>query len=389
MSPAPLPRILLVDDESNVLDGLRRQLRGAFDVSVASSGAEGLVTLRDEDSFDVVCSDFRMPGMNGAEFLAAARSAAPDTTRVLLTGQADLPGTAAVVNEGEVYRLLLKPVSTEELVVALHDAVEHHRLVVAEKELLEQTLQGSVKALAEVLALTNAALFDRTSRVRRLVGAFLDHLDIADRWSIDLAAALVHLGAVSLPPTIAKRIESGLQLTSSEQKMLDRVPEVTEELLAHIPRLEPVREAIRYSGKDFAGGSSDDVSRDGLPLGSRILRIAIDFDALTSRGTSEGFAVEMLSRTEGRYDPRLLEEFGTMLTGRPNEKVIEVMIDDLEPGMILDADLQAKTGAVLVPRGWEITSSVLARVRNFAALQDGVAEPIAILVPRDPHARIE
>ena len=152
------PRILLVDDEPNLLDALRRQLRREFSIETAGSGAEGLNVLRDKGPFVVVVSDFRMPGMDGATFLAAARGAAPDTTRVLLTGQADLAGTAAVVNQGQVFRLLLKPVGQDELIGALHDSVAYQQLRLAERVLLEETLQGSVRALMDVLALSNPAV---------------------------------------------------------------------------------------------------------------------------------------------------------------------------------------------------------------------------------------
>ncbi|OLE29358.1 MAG: hypothetical protein AUG44_04585 [Actinobacteria bacterium 13_1_20CM_3_71_11] len=374
------PRILLVDDEPNLLDALRRQLRREFSIETAGSGAEGLNVLRDKGPFVVVVSDFRMPGMDGATFLAAARGAAPDTTRVLLTGQADLAGTAAVVNQGQVFRLLLKPVGQDELIGALHDSVAYQQLRLAERVLLEETLQGSVRALMDVLALSNPAVFAHTNRIRRLTSALLDQLQAPDRWAIDLAAALAQLGAVSLPPAVTRRMESGLELTSTEKAMVEAVPDVSEQLLSTIPRLEPVRTVIRYSGKayDGTGHPADSVTGEEIPLGARILRLVHDFEELTARGTSEAYAVTVLRKRPGRYDPNLLERLDAVVTGAGYVETRLVKVTDLAPGMVLEADIKTGGGTVLVSRGQEVTATLLARVRNFAAMPDGIAEPIAV-----------
>jgi response regulator RpfG family c-di-GMP phosphodiesterase len=376
-----LPRILLVDDEPNLLDGLRRQLRREFSVEVATSGPAGLAAVADNGPFIVVVSDFRMPGMDGAAFLAAARKATPDTTRILLTGQADLAGTAAVVNEGQVFRLLLKPVDHEVLKAALRDGIAHHRLVVAERELLEQTLQGSVKALVDVLALINPEMFARASRIRRHVRSILDELDIADRWAIDLAAALSRLGTVSLPPSVSRKVETGAPLVGPEQAMVDQVPVVTEQLLSGIPRLEPVLAAIRYSRKGYDGSGRPEASVSGaeIPLGARVLRIVEDFEDLTARGEPDRFAIEALQRNPGVYDRELLDIFANIVTGRKRMYPREVMVADLEPGMILDADLLTRTGVLLVTAAHEITPSLLTRIHNFANMEAGVAEPVPVL----------
>ena len=151
MSEATPPRVLVVDDDRNLLDGLRRQLRGTFDLATALGGQEGLDVLRaagQGGAFSVVLSDYQMPQMNGASFLAAVRDVAPDATRMLLTGQADLNGVASVVNQGGVFRFLMKPVSRDVLTEALQAGVEQYRLVTAERELLEQTRLGTPRPLS-------------------------------------------------------------------------------------------------------------------------------------------------------------------------------------------------------------------------------------------------
>ena len=102
-------RVLFVDDEPNVLDSIRRQLRKSCEILTATSGVEALALLKDTGPVALVISDMRMPGMSGAELLAKIRDLYPDTVRMILSGQADLESTISAVNEGHVFRFLTKP----------------------------------------------------------------------------------------------------------------------------------------------------------------------------------------------------------------------------------------------------------------------------------------
>src|ERR1700729_3279018 len=135
-------RVLFVDDEPNVLEGIQRTLRKQVELKTASSGAEALRLIGESGPFALVVSDMRMPVMNGAQFLAKVREQEPDTVRMILSGQADFQSTIAAVNEGPIYQFLRKPCPSEELLAAVQDGLNQHRLLTVEKVLLEQTLSG-------------------------------------------------------------------------------------------------------------------------------------------------------------------------------------------------------------------------------------------------------
>jgi len=137
-----LPRVLFVDDEPHVLDSLEDALRRTFAVSTAVGGAAGLAALQDDGPFAVVVSDYQMPGMNGAEFLAKARIVAPATVRMLLTGQASVQGAIAAVNDGNIFRFLTKPCPPPDLIRAIEHALEQARLITADRDLLERKLDS-------------------------------------------------------------------------------------------------------------------------------------------------------------------------------------------------------------------------------------------------------
>jgi signal transduction histidine kinase len=142
IQPSARPSILCVDDEPHVLDALKDVLHRHFSVTTATSGRDALRVLADSAPFCVVVSDFAMPDMNGAEFLANARVTAPDMVRVLLTGHASLTSAIAAVNDGHVFRLLTKPCPPPVLIRHLDEAVDQYRLVTGDRELLEHKLES-------------------------------------------------------------------------------------------------------------------------------------------------------------------------------------------------------------------------------------------------------
>jgi len=361
-----MPRVLLVDDEPNVLDALRRHLRRGFTVETATSGPQALECIAASGPFAVIVSDYQMPGMNGAAFLREAKRVAPETTRMLLTGQADLAGAAAVVNEGGVFRFLLKPVTTEGLVTALHAGVEQHELVQAERVLLEQTLAGSVRAMTEVLSLLPPAAFARATRLRALGSVLFDAAQIDAPWHVSVALMLSQIGAITLPPTVLERVAAGAALADEEAAMVARMPALAVQILAEIPRLDDVRNAIAQQDRV-----------EDAPLGARVLRIVRDYDALESAGRSVGDALGEMER-RGTYDAELLRALAAGLSNQAERPTELVSLARLGVDMMLAEDVFTAGGVKLVPRGHVITPSLLERIRNFARVPPGISEPLCV-----------
>lgn len=370
------PRILCVDDEPQVLEGLELTLRRFFDFEKATSGAEGLATLARVSDIAVIVADMRMPGMDGVTFLACARAAAPDTVRILLTGQTEMTSAINAVNEGQIFRFLTKPCSPSVLLAAVTAAVEQHRLITAERVLLEETLHGSIKALTDVLALVSPTSFGRATRIKQLVVEIAERLELREVWQVDVAAMLSQLGFITLPPELAERVYYGAPLTPEEQKVVSHLPAVTEELLGNIPRLEEVREILRTYTRQhrFEPILLADPKARVVAQGTQLLRLAVDFDALDSAGDAvTGEVVETLRGRTGAYNPMMLEALAELRGTSNASQVRELPVRLLRPGMIVAEDVKMRNGALLVARGYEITERFLERVRNFSP--DTVMKP--------------
>lgn len=131
-------KILFVDDEAPVLEGLQRLLRQEFTVGVAQGGHRGLAALGSSGPYAVVVSDMRMPEMDGVEFLSEVREKWPDTVRILLTGHADLDAAIEAVNRGNIFRFLTKPCKKDVLVEAIHKGLEQYRGAIAQHKLIKK-----------------------------------------------------------------------------------------------------------------------------------------------------------------------------------------------------------------------------------------------------------
>jgi DNA-binding response OmpR family regulator len=380
MSNNTRARILCVDDEPRILEGLTLHLRRQYEVETATGGIAGLHLIRRGGAFAAVISDMRMPGMDGAVFLASSRKFSPDTVRLLLTGQADLDSAVAAINQGQIFRFLTKPCPPADLLAAVAAAVEQHRLITAERVLLEETLHGSIKTLVEVLALANPLSFGRATRIKQHVSDLADKLEIQERWQVEVAAMLSQLGCIVLPAEVAEKLYHGRPLSPEEDAMVERLPAVTEQLLGNIPRLESVRGILStHLRARRPEDASEHAEKQLVTRGAEMLRIASDFDLLESRGNSAGFALSMMAGRDGRYDPLMLAAFSELQgPNGPRDEVRELPLSELRAGMVLAEDLRMGH-MLLVARGCEVTQSFVERVRNFGAGMK--KEPLRVIIP--------
>ncbi|MCB2188714.1 MAG: response regulator [Deltaproteobacteria bacterium] len=384
MAGAILPeKILFVDDEPEVLNSFRRQLRGKFNLAFAQGGEQGLATLAAEGPFAVVVSDLRMPGMNGITFLGRVLQTAPDTVRMMLTGFADAEAAIAAVNEGNIFRFLTKPCPDDQLLKALVAAIKQHRLVRAERELLEQTLQGSIKVLTEILGLVNPAAFGRASRIAHYVRELGKVLDHPSPWELESAALLSQIGCLTLPEDLLHKVLKGEALSREEKKFYREHPALASELIRTIPRMEEVSRlvALQEKGFDGSGAPVGGPSGEDLPLGARILKVVLDFDALTFSGHSKGRTLGLLKAAAQLYDPGVLIALEMVLGREAHVDLREARVKELNPTMRLAEDVLSRDGKRrLLAKGQHLTATLIMTVRNYHSAL-GVAEPIKVEVP--------
>jgi len=386
MNPAAsdLPKVLCVDDEPQVLAGLTLHLRQGYQVWRMASAIAGLDALRSQGPFAVVISDMRMPGMDGAAFLARAREIAPDTTRLLLTGYADVDSALAAVNRGQIFRFLTKPCPPDVLRSSVQAAYEQFKLVTAQRDLLERTLVGAIRTLSDILALSAPLVYGRAARIRDLSLQLAEKLGLPKpQWALETAALLSQLAALTLPADAAERLCSGQEPAPGDLPMLERLPETTFNLLAHIPRLDQVLELLDRCNLLARPKDAPPFPSPGLVFEASVLRAAADYEALDAKGVPPGLAIGTLRGRSGRYDPRVLAALEQLRNdGGAVQDVRELPLRLLSAGMILLDDVMNHQGMLLIARGTAVSPSFLERARNMSP--GTVKEPIRVLLPPAP-----
>ena len=352
-----------------------------FNLDTADSGKAGLKRISDDGPYAVVVSDLKMPVMDGIQFLKSVREVSPDSVRMILTGHADVNTAIESVNEGNIFRFMTKPCPVDLLTKAIKAGIDQYRLIIAERELLEKTLGGSVKILTEILGLVNPAAFGNTIRIKRHVNHIVTVLKLPYAWQYELAAMLSMIGCVTIPPDTLEKMYAGMPLTDREQKLIDAHPHVARNLLEKIPRLGSIARMIENVGQPFLRHSEgDDFSQvNAVELGGHLITLAMAFDRLIMQGMSSSEACDKLEKSEDGFLPEAVQALKTFNI-QPHEEIVRsVNVADLSTAMVLNQDIFSKTGMLIATKGQEITYTMLHRIRAFHQ-SIGVKEPFTIVV---------
>lgn len=379
-------KILLVDDDEKILASYRRQLGLRLELFTANNAEKGLEILQKHGPMAVVISDYKMPGVDGIAFLERVKKIAPDTVRIMLTGYADIDMAINAVNQGNIFRFLTKPCPIKDFIYAIAAALEQYRLICSERELLEQTLKGSIKLLIDILSISKPQEFNQLSRLRNLAKRIALRLNVEKLWEVDLALMLSPIGTITIPEYILQKRNFGEPLSPDEEKMYQSHPATAQDLLSNIPRLENVAEAIAYQMKNYHSQEPcSGVTEKEIPLLGRILKVVLDFNMLIKKSWSAAYALDYLHKNADYYDPEVLSALIIEVQNLKDWSQEDadgrlVKIKDLEVGMVLLNDFQDDKGLVLLPQGQEITPVLQKRLLNFAE-KSRIRETVRVLEP--------
>ncbi len=350
-------RVLLVDDEVRILEGLERQLSLDFDITTANSGFEALRILRDDGPFDVIVSDMRMPRMTGAVFFSRARELWPETSRVLLTGYADASDAADAINRGSIFRYLNKPCDAERLVETINAAAAQTKAQKAQRSVIEETLQSMVRMLSELVSFLDPQSFEGAVRVGVLARQLAKQLDFNDSWQLEIAASMYPLGRVL--DTASGRLPTPANGDTAVDGALFSASNLISAagLVKAVPRLEGVGR-ILAAIPDDAPLPSDGVEE----LSTEILRCCI----LLQRREHELGALDLAaSSVQSKAPPRLVEAVERMVAAEQGCESQTLAASELEEGMVLDQEVRMD-GKMLAARGQQLTPLMCRRLAELA-----------------------
>lgn len=378
-------KVLLVDDDTQLLEGLRRQFRKRFDLSLANGAEEAVAALHGLDQYAVAVVDMRMPGMDGLALLQMMKNEFPETIRIMLTGNADQQTAVDAINQGNIFRFFSKPCGADVLGAAIEAALRQYDLERSEHILLESTLAGSVKVLVDVLSIADPVSFGRSERIRTWAEAIAKGLNLKQGWKLKMAATLSQLGNVAIPPAIMLKLSDGEDLTAMEQELVDRSPATAHDLIGNIPRLQPVADivALQRRGYDGTGQPADGPLGPAIPLEARILRILLDLEKHTRSTRLDPTAFEALVPNALAYDPQLFDDIKRILIVEapgPNYKTsqeVSVPVSLIRSGDALVTDLKLTSGRLILSAGNTITAARRHKIRAIGQSEQFL-EPVRV-----------
>ncbi len=400
-----VPTILIVDDEPIVLSAIKETLeRERFHTVACTSPLKALAILNERD-FAVIISDQKMPEMLGLDFLIESRRIRPYASRILITAVMALPTIVDAINKGEIFRFVAKPWLREELIATVRNAVQRHELVTHNTALQAETSELNVK-LTEANSVLAAQVHDLEQQRQRLDAAnrelaenyehslelcrrilttydpllggqakalveFANQMAATDQFTegqrsaLRTAAWLCDLGLIGVPREMLRAFRSKTeQLTDRERTMLHNHPIYAQTLAALVDPRPEVGEIIRAHHESFNGqGYPDGLAGEAIPWPARCLAVAVGF---VESGLPKNTAIDSILAKSGQaYDPEAVRLFLKVsnLVQLPRQ-VREIMLQELEPGMILANGIYSPHGLLLIGEGQALSPGTIAKIRS-------------------------
>ncbi len=390
-------RILVVDDERIVLTALRETLRlEGYEVVATSDPLEALDIIQ-RTRFSVILTDQQMPVLTGLEFLAQAKEVQPNAVRILITAVLSLNTVIDAINKGEIYRFIVKPWLREELLVTVRNAVQRYELVLNNEKLqaealdmnrrlqeqvdrvnaqnrelerlnttLHENLDRSVQLCLKTIETFYPVLGGRARRTLELCKAIGEgaNLPADQRKILEISAQLHGIGLIGTPRELIRKWQLAPDsLSEAERALIELHPALGQELVGFVADLGPVSSVIRAHRERFDGqGYPDRLSGEQIPSLARLLAVCIGY--ASSNGDAAGIeAVKSQSGTA--YDPDAVRAFLRCLPKAVvprNQR--EVLLSELQPGMVLATGIYTYNGVLLIPEGQVLNQPQIDKLKN-------------------------
>ncbi|XPV77531.1 MAG: HD domain-containing phosphohydrolase [Desulfovibrio sp.] len=286
MDPSEV-KVLLVDDEPNLLASYKRLLTNDYSVTCALGAIEALEILKADPTYGVVLSDIKMPEMDGIELLSHVRRLYPETVRLVLTGYADMNMVINAVNSGDIFRFLTKPCQSADFKHAISAAINQFIMAANAKELavvkrVKKGLEGTLLAFIRLIEFRDpytAGHMARTAEISAYIATKRNmSTDVVE--GVKLAALVHDIGKIAVPAGILNKPNS---LTDAEYTIVKTHPLVGAEILETMETPWPIQRIIREHHERLDGsGYPHGLTADEILPESKIIAVADYIDAITT-----------------------------------------------------------------------------------------------------------
>lgn len=413
-------KVLLVDDEENILRSLKRLLMNeGIEILVANSGDKALDMIKNNEDIGLIISDQRMPGLTGVDFLEQAKKISPSSIRILLTGYSDITAAIDAINRGGASKYLTKPWKDEELIMSVREAcqryvlvqknrqlsaliqqkneelkqwsqeleimVQEHTMELTRKndrlkkinELQNKNFKSIIASLSSLIELRDTNVKSHSRNVAEISTKIATDMGLSkDETETIFVGAMLHdIGKIGLADSILDKDADELSPEGWKEYCLHPVRGQTA-----IDSIEDLRKAgilIRHHHESYDGtGFPDNLRGAAIPLGARIIAMADYIDRamgkISVRNTIEQIILSAQEALEKKFDPQIfpfmrkpVTDLYTRLSKDVESSEREYEPDDLKNGMVLSRDVKSGTGLLLLSKGVSLDSTNIEAIKRY------------------------
>lgn len=369
--------ILIVDSDGKALTVMQRRLRKNFETHIALGPRLGLQRIAEEGPYALILAEFSMTEMDGVEFMARAGELCPESTRVLVSkAPLDAAALMRAINEGRVFHVLPASCADDRLIKVVEDGIGRFKRISSAIRNVNEVHAIFAKAVHELVCWLRGDVRDMISPVLPVLRGLCRNIRHTDPTLAETAFLLSVVGLIALPPALLEKITSGRTLTEEERALFARHPEQAVEWVRHLPQLKDVTEILKeYAECMLRGGQCEEGGK--TTQAAALLAMTMDYRLACYEKMEGGEILARMRRAE--YPRAMLAAMETELS-RIDQSEIEVMLDKLQPGMILSrAVVGTRDGSeiVLVPEGYELSRTTIVFLRQTARLGQ-VREPFHV-----------
>ncbi|MBQ8887713.1 MAG: HD domain-containing protein [Candidatus Gastranaerophilales bacterium] len=311
--------VLIVDDEENNLQLLKRTFRGKYNLLTASNGLQALQVVKEHgDKIALIVSDQKMPEMEGTDFFKQVREMHPQIVKILLTGHVDTDILVSAINDCDLFQYILKPFEPEELKIAVENGISKYSMASNNKLFyneLRELFYKTIRAISNALDTKDAYTNGHSLRVTLYSMILANELNLDDDYmeDIEIAGLLHDIGKIAMPKSIL--CKNG-KLTDEEFGVMKSHPIRGEKIVINIKKLQMISGWVKTHHEKWNGtGYPDALKGEEIPLPGRIIALADTYDAMTSTrpyrtALPHEVAINEIKRCAGtQFDPKLAELF--------------------------------------------------------------------------------
>ena len=373
-------KIVIVDDNeenSLILGELCKSI--GYSTEIYDNGARALESINSNLPIAVLL-DIKMKEMDGFQVLEKVKSSPKfkEIPVIMVTALDDSGSILKCLNLG-ADDYIPKPYEPTIVKARLERSIANINSIKKERIVLEKTLSGSMKILSDIISSLSPQLFGKSAKVRRIARLLAEELQYPEIWEIEVASIFSLVGCITFSPELIDKIVNNKTLTNEEKNFWENHPILGYKLLKNIPRLETVAYIVLFQNKSGLENLAESLSNklNEVPLGSKILKAAFEYELASSKSNSMNELKNILKMREANIDEKVYKALEAVLFKESNREIKSILVNQLSVGMTFTDDVMTTSGLKIISKLQEATESIVERIKAVH-FKIPISEPLKV-----------